>query len=377
MPRLSALKSSLNRIWTNWRGWKSNRKLVVIESDDWGATRMPDRKAFDALLAQGLRVDQSRYDSLDCLEDRADLELLFEVVSRHRDGHGRPAIITFNTVMGNPDFSAIAADRFERFHLQHFFDSYRHYHSDCLESIWRQAISERLIRPQFHAREHLNSPLWMRDLRAGHEQARIAFEHQFYGLKTDTSAPGRRSYLATYWPGREDDIPEILAILDDGLRLFQDTFGFRSRSFIGCNYVWPEQVEERLAANDVDYLQGQRAQLIPDPARQWRRRPVAHYAGKRNRYRQRYGIRNVVFEPYQRPDSDWSRKALREVGQAFLLRCPAVICSHRINFVGGMDRSHRDSTLRQFDHLLGEIRRRWPDVEFVASDDLAAAMQDE
>ncbi len=374
MPSLSTVKSSLNRAWTNLRGWRTDRKLLVIESDDWGATRMPGRKAFNALLAQGLRVDQSRYDSLDCLEDRSDLEALFEVLARHQDGHGRPAIMTFNTVMGNPDFAAIAEDGFARFHLQHFLESYRHYHSDCLESLWREAIAEQLIQPQFHAREHLNSPLWMRDLRSGLEQTRLAFEHQFYGLKTETSAPGRRSYLATYWPSQAEDVHCILDILRDGLKLFTETFGFSSRTFIGCNYVWPEQVEACLAANDVDFLQGQRAQLLPEPSLQWSRRSVAHYAGKQNRHGQRYGIRNVFFEPYKKPEADWSRKALAEVREAFLLRRPAVICSHRINFVAGMDRRHRDNTLRQYDQLLGQIRHRWPDVEFIASDELAAAM---
>lgn len=369
------LKSSLNRLWTNLRGWRTDRKLLVIESDDWGATRMPSRTAYDAMLKKGLRVDQSLYDSLDCLESRADLEPLFELLGNHFDSRGRPAIMTFNTVMGNPDFAAISSDCFECFHLQHFFESYRHYHSDCLESIWRQGMSEGLIRPQFHAREHLNSPLWMRDLRAGFEQTRLAFDHHFYGLKTETSAPGRRSYLATYWPSHSDDIPAILEILEGGLRLFQNTFGFSSRTFIGCNYVWPEQVEERLSANDVDYLQGQRAQLLPDPDRQWTRRPVAHYAGKRNRYGQRYGIRNAFFEPYQQPEGDWTRKVLAEVREAFLLHRPAVICSHRINFVGGMNRGHRDNSLRQLDSLLGAIRMRWPDVEFVASDTLASEMQ--
>ena len=94
------------------------------------------------------------------------------VIDAHRDASGRPATFTFNTVMGNPDFEAIERDSFEHFHHQHLFESYRHYHGEDLEDDWRNAIDSRLIRPQFHAREHLNSPLWMADLKAGHQETR-------------------------------------------------------------------------------------------------------------------------------------------------------------------------------------------------------------
>jgi len=39
-----------------------------------------------------------------------------------------------------------------------------------------------------------------------------------------------------------------------------------------------------------------------------------------------------------------------------------------------MQRAHRDRSLSLLDSLLAEVRRRWPEVEFVSSDQLADEM---
>ena len=41
----------------NIPGWYTKRKLVVIESDDWGAIRMPSMEAFYQFLKYRIRVD--------------------------------------------------------------------------------------------------------------------------------------------------------------------------------------------------------------------------------------------------------------------------------------------------------------------------------
>ena len=131
---------------------------------------MPGPKTYEQLLKAGIPVDSSPYDRLDCLENRDDFQALMNVIDAHRDASGRPAIFTFNTVMGNPDFDAIEADQFRRFHHQHLFESYQQYYGEDMEPDWRAAMEAKLIQPQFHGREHLNVPLWMRDLQAGHQK---------------------------------------------------------------------------------------------------------------------------------------------------------------------------------------------------------------
>jgi hypothetical protein len=374
VPSLADIKSATLRLATNLRGWRTRRKLLVIESDDWGAIRMPNRRVWERLLAAGIRVDKSIYDSLDCLENYKDLEALMNVIDSHSDSGGRPATFTFNTVMGNPDFTAIHCDGFARFHHQHLFESYRHYHGEDLEPIWRKAIATNLIRPQLHAREHLNTPLWLRDLRAGHRETRLAFEENFYGLKTRTGSPLQKNYLAAYWPESWEQLREITEIARNGVKKFEDTFGYRPKSFIGCNYVWPEALEEELAQLGVKLLQTQRGRIQPDPQCNGATSIRRHYTGQMNQHGQHYSVRNVLFEPYLDKAADWADRALAEITQAFRLGRPAIICSHRINFVSGMDLANRDRSLRQLDRLLTAVRRRWPEVEFTTSDELSDKM---
>ena len=68
-----------------------------------------------------------------------------------------------------------------------------------------------------------------------------------------------------------------------------------------------------------------------------------------------YSVRNVVFEPYKDSSRDWVSTALNEIAQAFLFRKPAVVVSHRINYVSGLSIKHRDLSLRLLDRLLSEI----------------------
>ena len=374
MGSLGQLKSATLALLANLRGWKTPRKLLVIESDDWGAIRMPGPQAYQQLLKAGIRVDRSRYDSLDCLENRNDFQALMNVIDDHRDFSGRPATFTINTVMGNPNFEAIERDDFERFHHQHLFESYRHYHGEDLEPDWRKAMGARLIRPQFHAREHLNSPLWMADLQAGHEEARLAFHQGFYGLKTRTGSARQKNYLATYWSDSPEHLADITKILDDGLSQFRKTFGFDSATFVGCNYVWPEAVEVQLRERGVMLLQTQRGHSQPDPYSDGSIRIRRHHTGQTNRYGQRYAVRNVRFEPYLDENTDWASRAMAEISQAFRLNRPAVVCSHRINYVAGMNMAHRDRSLKDLDRLLTGVRQRWPDVEFVTSEMLLGFM---
>ena len=70
------IKQTISRNLLNFSGWRTTRKIVVIESDDWGSIRMPSRKVFQILSANGIPVEKSSYCKFDCLESNLDLEIL-------------------------------------------------------------------------------------------------------------------------------------------------------------------------------------------------------------------------------------------------------------------------------------------------------------
>lgn len=356
------------------RGWRTSRKLIVFESDDWGAIRMPNRAAYDSLLMSGIRVDRSPYDRLDCLERRTDFEGLMNVLLKHKDSEGNPPIFTINTIMGNPDFEAIRRDRFERYHHMNLFDSYRYYHGESLEGLWRESMRQGLIRPQFHGREHLNVPLWLKDLRNGYEETRRAFSHGYYGLTTTTSAAAHSNYLAAFMVTALDGIDDARSRLQSGLDMFARAFGYRSLTFIPCNYIFPAALRAALFATGVRLVQAQRGQFVPLADGNYGRVQRFH-TGMVDSAGLLYTVRNVKFEPFECDKTDWVLRALWEVQEAFLLRRPAIISTHRVNYVSGLDRFHGVRSLRLLEKLLTGIRHRWPSVEFVSSDQLLQIME--
>ena len=365
------LIKNLKKHLVNLPGWRTDRRIVVFESDDWGMVRMPSRRAYDGLLRHGIRVDKYYYDYLDCPENEGDLLALFNLLASHKDDNGRAPVFTFNVVLGNPDYPRIEADGFRQYHYEDFFSSYRTYNGEDLEPHWRAAIEERLIRPQFHAREHLNVSLWMDALQRADPETRIAFDHRFFGVRTATGSPHQRHYLAACHAISEEDLAAKIRIIESGLNRFEALFGFRSRTFIPCNYVWPTAMEAPLADLGIDVLQGQVGQNDPDPRQAGKKSARRHYTGQHNPHGQVYTVRNCMFEPASAPDQDWVDACLADIDKSFRWRKPAIVSTHRVNFVSGMQLANRDRGLAALDRLLREIKKRWPGVEYLASDELA------
>ena len=114
------LKQTIYRNLINLPGWKTNRKIVVIESDDWGSIRIPTTDSYKSFIENGFEVDKSDYNRLDSLENNDDLLELFSTLSSHLDSSGRPPVITANTIVANPYFDKIKANNFEHYYYEHF-----------------------------------------------------------------------------------------------------------------------------------------------------------------------------------------------------------------------------------------------------------------
>lgn len=95
-----------------------------------------------------------------------------------------------------------------------------------------------------------------------------------------------------------------------------------------------------------------------------------HFLGENNKLKQIYLTRNVYFEPTLFNSSDCVASTLRQLDIAFKLRKPAIICSHRINYIGYIDQGNRDRNLILLRRLLRSIMQRWPEVEFMTTVEL-------
>ena len=86
--------------------------------------------------------------------------------------------------------------------------------------------------------------------------------------------------------------------------------------------------------------------------------------------KQVYTVRNVLFEPFENEKLDCVNKAMNGINNAFLWGKPAIVSSHRINYVSQMSIKHRDKNLKMLNQLMQQILKKWPEVEFMSSDEL-------
>jgi hypothetical protein len=353
----------------NVPGWRTRRKIVVIESDDWGSIRMPSSGTLHRLEEQGLRL-RSKYNQNDSLATSDDLDRLFGVLRSVTDGQGHPPIITANCLVANPDFEKIEADGFEKYHYELFTDTLKKA-PGCEFSfdLWKEGIAGGIFRPQFHGREHVNVNLWLKALRSGHKETKAAFGEGFWSQTTTYHEARRHHFLASCDFITMEEIPGIRASLEEGLGLFEQLFGYRSLSFVPSNYILHPSIDQTLSDNGIRFIQGTRRRLIPreDSTRfrkEWR------VIGRQNGQGLTDLVRNVSFEPYEEPGRNWVDACMREISQAFGFRKPATICAHRVNFMGTLRPENREQNLAMFGTLLHRITQRWPDVEFMSSDRL-------
>src|SRR5687767_9525884 len=136
------LKAELLRNGRNMIGWSTDRKILVIESDDWGAIRMPSSQVYEDLLAKNIPVNRSYFNRNDSLESNNDLDALFEVLTKYRDVNGAHPVITALCVVANPNFERIRRNGFENFEYEIVSDTFTRYGNsrNRVLDLWREGI---------------------------------------------------------------------------------------------------------------------------------------------------------------------------------------------------------------------------------------------
>lgn len=358
-----SLRSKLSPIITNFKGIKIPQKYVVIESDDWGSIRMPSQQAFDELSNFGIPCSKSAYLKFDSLECNSDLENLFEVLHSVKDSKGNPAVMTANTVVGNPNFDEIKKSEFQNYQYEPFTKTLERYpESDRVFELYKNGIVNGIFFPQFHGREHVNIPLWFNLLKSD-SWFQKAFELELWGLSADIKSQPQGFIQGTF-----DHLDHELAkkSLSEGLQLFESLFGYKSNTIIPNNYVWNNDLNSWALDNGINHFQGFKLQFAPKENSS--RSTISRKMGETNEWGQTYGIRNCFFEPTEMGDSVDS--VLWDVSVAFKMKKPAIICTHRINFAGRLDSRNRDQNLKSLKNLLEKITSKWPDVQFITSHQL-------
>lgn len=365
-------------LYLDYKSFKAKGKIIVIESDDWGSIRTNDKATRDRLNLISPDIQNDRFSQLDNLADEIDLSALFETLGTVRDSEGRPACLTANFCTANPNFEKIRNNGFEQFFYKPFDETIREQsNGDSVLTLWRQGINSRFITPQLHGREHLHALAWMKELKAGNVQLLKAFGYESWGIPYTSVLYQRRGNLQAALDiyGFRDEEEFQVDWIKESADIFENFFGFPSKTFIAPAYTWHDRINTTLKSVNIEALQGIRLQYEPRYGQKGYKRKMRFTGLKDKRTGLNYLVRNAFFEPASNLQKDWVATTLHSIDNAFKNRQPAIIGSHRINFIGSLDESNRTRNLKMLKAVLKETVKRHPDVRFMGSDELVNEMK--
>jgi hypothetical protein len=364
-------KSILGRSILNIPGWRTNRKIVVFESDDWGSIRMPSKQVYEKLLKNGIRVDKLSFNRFDSLASEKDLSGLFELLSSFRDINGNLPVFTANTIVANPDFDKIKESGFKKYYYEPFTETLKRYpeHTKSFE-LWKQGMTAGVFHPQFHGREHLNVHRWLKALQNEKGLMRVAFENQMYDLSMSEISISENSFMDSLRYNNKEELDFINESIKEGTNLFESLFNYRAKSFIATCYIWDSNIEASLFESGIKYIKGSYFQKIPISGELNSYKLKYNYTGQKNKVSQFHMVRNIYFEPVNWNSHDIIDDCLFWIDLAFRLKKPAIICTHRLNYIGYINGENQGKNLGLLKELLRRLLQNHPQTEFFTSDQL-------
>lgn len=366
MKIVQSIKDRVETAYCQYKDFRTSRHIVVFESDDWGSIRMSDKKAWDELLSLGYAVDKRPFERYDTLESAEDLEALFNVLSKYKDCKGNHPIITANMLMANPDFEKVEKSGFQEYYYEPIASTYERYFGNTKAlDLLRQGFECGVFMPQCHGREHFNVVQWMRGLQKDDDDLLTAFRYGMCGIAPKSHPEQGNLLMKALFAETEEEQRNVDVIVKESLQMFEQMWGFKSKSFIAPCYCWSESTEKALADSGVGLIQTARKKK---PA--YRSTQKYYYSGQLNKYNQIYSARNCTFDPATNSNEGTMNVLLQQVENSFSNRKIAVICTHRINYVSGLNEQNRNNTLSLLDVFFKVIIGKYPDVEFLSSDKL-------
>lgn len=368
------IKNKITNNLKNIIGKSVKHNYLIIESDDWGSIRMPSNQAFKNLTLKGIKLDTGdagRYNRTDTLADAEDFDALYSVLSKFKDTTGNSPVFTAMSVVANPDFDKIKEGNFEKYFYEPFPVTLERYNKTSALRYWQEGIENKLFVTEFHGREHLNVAVWMRALKKGDEPTHLGFEEGCWGFNVKNNF--NISYQAAFDLEYEDDLEYQKNVVETGLDLFKDIHCYNARVFVPPNGPFNRVLEKVAGEKGIKYMGAAKVQR--EPIGQGKLKKHFHWLGKKNNVGQVYLTRNAFFEP-NAVGQDWVSTCLNDISYAFKWNKPAVISSHRTNYIGGLCPENRKESLKQLNSLLETVLKKWPDVRFITSGELGDILND-
>jgi hypothetical protein len=307
------------------------------------------------------------------------METLFQVLEQYRDSHGHHPAFQAGYVTGNPDYDRMKSEDFREYHPLFLPDFPMMWQRGEVIAKACEGMERGVWQPVFHGASHFNASRWLQRLATDADTRRSAEDGCFLGDGTS----------GDFEFGPETDRAFIHVLIREGLAAFRRSFGFAPAAAIFPAYYWPHEAEEVLVREGVTILHGKNCHICQQDAIERIRGKLYNLLGMKDSakvwqiatgdYRPdiglRYLARNVFFEPYL--ESSWHKRQPKETIAAAIAAVenawdrgePAVVITHRINYVGLHGETGR--SLDCLDGLLRALTARY-DVRFISDVEAAA-----
>jgi hypothetical protein len=342
------------------------KPILVIESDDWGWNTGDANSIAKSYRKAGYEIPSYAEQSL--LETPEEVRSMVDMLARHKDSRGKPAVLTANMVLANIDFEAVRENKLSEVVLIPLdSNSPRNPVSKRLLSEYIKGMESGTFWPQLHGLCHINKDAWLKGIRNNEPLAAKAFllnspplgyagedVAQYNGVYSDFSVTP--SVPQKY----EDQIKDI----NEASAIFYRIFKFYPKSEIAPFYVWDDNTEEAFFSTGIRYIQGANTQIY-GRGRNGNLLQQSHDFGQRSKRGLLYLTRDLTFEPQKSKKSPvallkWKIRAIFSVGR------PAVIVSHRTNYVG----INAEKNRKQLNEILDYVEQKFPSVLYMGSDEL-------
>ncbi|HOW32055.1 MAG TPA: hypothetical protein PLP88_10825, partial [Bacteroidales bacterium] len=288
--------------------------------------------------------------------------------------NGKPAKMTPITNVANPDFDKIKATGFSQYYNEPFTVTLEKYgrHPETF-SFLKDGIEAGIFVPESHGREHITVQLWMKKIQEGDEKVKLAFDQDFVTVNTIGLPMAASQFRPEFYYDSLDQQPFLEQSISDGIEMFINLFGYKPSVFVPSNGIFHPDLEPAFAKTGVPFLYA--GHRVPDYNLDGSVTYRRHTFGQKSPLGFRYYMRNCAFEPTDETYKGIGQ-TLKQVEAAFRWHKPAIISSHRVNFVGGIDVKNREKGLSELKLLLQAIVKRWHDVEFMSSRELFSILKE-
>jgi hypothetical protein len=186
-------------------------------------------------------------------------------------------------------------------------------------------------------------------------------------LTSLSSKPDETSYSVAFGFQNFKENTLLAEVIKDGLNQFENVFGYRATCFMPPSATISSIHHKVLSDNGIKSLDTY-AYAMHNYDENISRKELRWLGKKVDKLPMIFTVRNAVFEPIL--ESYALEKCKKMIDAAFFMNKPAIVSSHRVNFVGSIDESLRTNTLSELKKLLKWVIKKYPNVEFVSMHEL-------